>query len=112
MSVKLLTEYHLEFLSLRGGCTGSSESTFVKMSNCWKSHSGAHISVLTNHNMAKSFTDRPRIPSSLFISNVQARSTLLQFIQGSDGINPVTHWIVEALEGENATDYKEIHNVS
>ena len=34
---KLLTEHHLEFLSLKGGCTGSSESTLVKMSNCWKS---------------------------------------------------------------------------
>ena len=31
-SVKLLTEYHLEFLSLKGGCAGSSESTLVKMS--------------------------------------------------------------------------------
>ena len=30
MSVKLLTEHHLEFLSLKGGCTGSSESTLVK----------------------------------------------------------------------------------
>ena len=30
MSVKLLTEHHLEFLSLTGGCTGSSESTLVK----------------------------------------------------------------------------------
>ena len=29
MIVKLLTEHHLEFLSLRGGCTGSSESTLV-----------------------------------------------------------------------------------
>ena len=28
-SVKLLTEQHLEFLSLKGGCTGSSESTQV-----------------------------------------------------------------------------------
>ena len=27
MTVKLLTEHHLEFLSLKGGCTGSSEST-------------------------------------------------------------------------------------
>ena len=26
MIVKLLTEHHLEFLSLRGGCRGSSES--------------------------------------------------------------------------------------
>ena len=27
MSVKLLTEHYLEFLSLKGSCTGSSEST-------------------------------------------------------------------------------------
>ena len=26
MTVKLLTKHHLEFLSLKGGCTGSSES--------------------------------------------------------------------------------------
>ena len=31
MNVKLLTEYHLEFLSPRGGCTGLSESILVKM---------------------------------------------------------------------------------
>ena len=36
MIVKLLTERHLEFLSLKGGCTGSSEFTLVKMSNCLK----------------------------------------------------------------------------
>ena len=43
MIVKQLTEHHLEFLSLKGGCTGSSESTLDKMSNCWKSHAEAHI---------------------------------------------------------------------
>ena len=43
MIVKLLTEHHLEFLSLTGGCAGSSESTLVKMSNCWKSHAAAQI---------------------------------------------------------------------
>ena len=37
MKIKLLTEYHLEFQSLKGCCTGSSESTPVKMSHCWKS---------------------------------------------------------------------------
>ena len=42
MIVKLLTEHHLEFLSLKGGCTGLSESTLVKMSNCWKSRALAH----------------------------------------------------------------------
>ena len=44
MIVKLLTEHHLEFLSLTGGCGGSSESTLVKMSNCWKSQSTAQLS--------------------------------------------------------------------
>ena len=34
MSVKLLTEHRLEFLSLKGGCTDSSESTPNKMSHC------------------------------------------------------------------------------
>ena len=43
MSVKLLTVDNLEFLSLKGGCTGSSESTLVKMPHCWKSHVAAHI---------------------------------------------------------------------
>ena len=40
MSVKLLTEHHLECLSLKGG---SSESTLVKMPHCWKSHVADHI---------------------------------------------------------------------
>ena len=43
MIVKLLTEHHLEFVSLKGGCRGSSESTHVKMPHCWKSHALAHI---------------------------------------------------------------------
>ena len=38
MTVKLLTEHHLEFLSLKGGCSGSSESTHVKVPHCWKLH--------------------------------------------------------------------------
>ena len=38
MNIKLLTEQHSEFLSLKGVCTGSSESTLFKMPHCWKSH--------------------------------------------------------------------------
>ena len=41
MSVKLLTEHHLEFLSLTGGCIDSSETTLVKMTQCWKSRRGS-----------------------------------------------------------------------
>ena len=41
MTVKLLTEQHLQFLNLKGGCTGWSESTLVKMP-----HVGNHVSRL------------------------------------------------------------------
>ena len=44
MSVKLLTEHHFEFLSLKGGCTGSSESTLVNIQHCLKSHVAAQLS--------------------------------------------------------------------
>ena len=47
MIVKLLTEHHLEFLGLKGGCTGSSKPTLVKMPHCWKSHAMAHIILLS-----------------------------------------------------------------
>ena len=43
MSVKLLTKHNLEFLSLKGECTGSPESTLLKIPHCWKSHVAAHI---------------------------------------------------------------------
>ena len=50
MTVKLLTELHSESLSLKGGCTGSSESTLVKTPHCkkkkcWKSHDMAHLMI-------------------------------------------------------------------
>ena len=43
MNVELLTEHHLEILSLKGGCTGSSESTLVKILHFWKAHVMAHL---------------------------------------------------------------------
>ena len=43
MIVKLLTEHHLEFLSLKGGCTGLSGPTLDKMPHCWKSRVTAQI---------------------------------------------------------------------
>ena len=46
MTVKLLNEDHL---GLKGGCTGSSESTHVKMPQCWKSHVAAHIIDIIKH---------------------------------------------------------------
>ena len=46
MIVKLLTEHHLDFLSLKEGCRGSSKSTHVKMRYCWKSGVMAQMSLI------------------------------------------------------------------
>ena len=44
LRVLLLTEHNMEFLSLKGDCAGSSESTLVKMPHyCWKSHVTAQL---------------------------------------------------------------------
>ena len=43
MTVKPLSEHHLEFLSIKVGYTGLSESTHVKAPHCWKSHVAAHV---------------------------------------------------------------------
>ena len=64
MTVKLLTRQHLEFLSLKGGCTGTSESIRVKMLHCWKSHAVAHFLIMhsfleASHNNATEYLHCP-----------------------------------------------------
>ena len=58
MSVKVLTEHHLKFLSLKGGCTGSSEPTLVKMTHSWKSRDIAHIRKIQTYQQYISFRFR------------------------------------------------------
>ena len=62
MTVELLTEHHLHFLSLKGVCRGSSESLLVKMPHCWKSHMYMYMLSLTNRLNYSSF---PYSPQSL-----------------------------------------------
>ena len=45
MSVKLLTEHHLEFLSQKE--VTQARSSLHKISNCWKSYAAAHMYVLS-----------------------------------------------------------------
>ena len=51
MSVYRLTEHHLEFLSLKEGSTGWSESALVKTLHCWKSHVAAHLKMHKSHDV-------------------------------------------------------------
>ena len=46
MIVKILTEQHLEYQSIKRGCRGSSGSTLVKMPHC-------HGSYCRGHNVAQ-----------------------------------------------------------
>ena len=57
MTVKLLTEHHLELLCLKGDCTGLSESTLVKMQHCLKQHVMAHMCVDYFQNQTRGFKD-------------------------------------------------------
>ena len=49
MNIKLLTEHHLEFLSLEGGCRVSSESTLTcqTLNSAPLSHAAAHIKIFS-----------------------------------------------------------------
>ena len=55
MTFKLLAEQHLEFLRLKGGCTGWSESILFKMPHCWKSHLTAQMFSKSNKKIIKIF---------------------------------------------------------
>ena len=53
MTVKLQTEQYLGFLSLKGGCSGLSESILIKIPHCWKSRAtvdkGGRINVIRQY---------------------------------------------------------------
>ena len=59
MIIKLLTEHHLDFLSLKRGSTGSSQYTLVKMPHCWKSHDTAHRSVFKECHLSEDSGQHP-----------------------------------------------------
>ena len=80
MSNKLLTEHHLECLSLKDGCTGSSESTLVKMPHCWKSHVTAQMFICTGQKTA-SFSNNGSVMKACFET---AGSCLTGALSGSN----------------------------
>ena len=66
-SVKLLTEHHFEFLSLKGGSTGLSEFIHVKMPHCCKSHVVAQTVSLIWASLIHSSSKRLFIASETFM---------------------------------------------
>ena len=91
MIVKLLTEHHLEFLSLTGGCRGSSESTHVKVPHCWKSHVMAQIIVESLHGKTVRLSDS-KCPECLV--NLISVFTFAYFLPTSCFYVIVIPWVV------------------
>ena len=91
MIVKLLTEHYLEFLSLTGGCRGSSESTLVKMSNCWKSHAAAQVFPLfiDMDALDKKLTSvfRTSLPGDEALARILSPSILASEVTGNTGLD-------------------------
>ena len=82
MTVKLLTEQHLEFLSLKGGCTGSSESTLSKCHIV-----GNLMHWLNYHKIRKAFSKFYHEYSELIVKCNIGLKTLLQ----QDISEPIFH---------------------
>ena len=76
MIIKLLTEHHLEFLSLKGGCRGSSFSTLVKMSIFCKSHTAAQ----------------------LYLSPVDFFSQKISFFQKKNNLGSLSEWQTVSIQ--------------
>lgn len=59
------------------------------------------------------FSERPGPPRYLGISNIQARTVVLQFDQGYNGRTSISNWIVEAKEEETAVGFwRKIYEIS
>ena len=85
MIVKLLTKHHLEFLSFKGGCTGSSESSLVKMPHCLKSHVAANI-VLKIKGMKCMALNIFRIKGIFIKLHTRKSRYYIKYIEGSHAI--------------------------
>ena len=93
MNIKLLTEHHLEFLSLKGGRKGSSESTHVKMPHCWKSNVAAHISRKNGDQVIfkKPFSARVTLKQTYLNDIVHSKSLLRHMLHSNKPVNGYVH---------------------
>ena len=81
MNVTLLIAHHLEFISFKGGCTGSSESTLVKIPHCWKSHVAAQICYMNEQKEKCTFPVKAR----LSMCTRPVRDVLFAPVAGQEG---------------------------
>ena len=76
MTLRLLTEHHLVFLSLKRGCIGLSASTLVKKPHCWKLYVAAHM-VLYHSKILDSVIKGHKQQGHNFLEVLNLRVTIL-----------------------------------
>ena len=86
MNLKLLTEKHLDFLSLIGSCTGSSEYALVKMPHWWKSHVTAQLYFLA-------WLEKPWMVSYTFARQVRPITSERQWTSNKNNAKWMNEWI-------------------
>ena len=101
MTVKLLTEPHLRFLSLKGGCTGWFESTLVKIPHCWKPRVVAQLLVCPDFILRIKPELRDVIPRIEHISrehfNTRCMLRSFSYNKVNDGCSRRPFFVIELL---------------
>ena len=92
MIFKLLTERHLEFLSLKGGCRGLSESTHVKMPHCWKSHATAHFYFTGNFSVKDMMKILRDVDSGICMAD-KTKGSQVSVLSPGASASPCCHWL-------------------
>ena len=90
MTIKLLIKQHFDFLSLKGGWTGSSESIHVKILHCWKSHVAAQNWASTRENLSSMVCDEHRRRPAC--ASAQSDQSLCYSLFGKNNIWPCYGW--------------------
>ena len=75
----------MEFLSLIGGCTGSSESTLVKISHSWKLHVTAQVyTKISGSSAASKIKFDVNVTQILTVYSAESRSPDIQPMTNSE----------------------------
>ena len=115
MIIKLLTKHHLEFLSLKGGCRGSPESTHVKMPHCWESHALAKYKWCLENCSASHILDMLANANYSFyiVHNVKYSNINASRFYLSKMSSPVLKWMIYIQHNlQNIQLYEPVHEIS
>ena len=85
MTLTLLTEHHLEFLRLKGGCTGLSASTHVKIPNRNTCQSVRHYLTNSIISLCFFFLFQPKICSLHYESKADTNNNVIKIINPLEG---------------------------